>query len=258
MRFLIGETADFCSTAWRIFSYTRGTPTSTVGQISLHGLRQLVELRAIGHLRARHVHYVVQRTRRNVGQGQKRDAGIGGVEAEIGRRIILVGGNIAVGRAPRLWVLRSSPTYRSAWPGRWVGLRDECIEHRIALGPTRIRSGDDRTECDRSFRRSGRIHNDDALQRSLSANDAQFLKLLPGRNHGNPAVGVLHERCHLFAGQCGVRWERWPRRWRARQSPQLPTPSGFRRSSAMRSPFCTPQLRKASSESADPLVHLIG
>ena len=35
MRFFTGEADDFCSTAWRIFSYTRGTPTITVGLTSL-------------------------------------------------------------------------------------------------------------------------------------------------------------------------------------------------------------------------------
>ena len=67
-----------------------------------HGLRQLVELRAVSHLRAVVVHDVIESARRDVRKRQKRDASVGGIEVEVERGDVLVGGDVAVGESDAL------------------------------------------------------------------------------------------------------------------------------------------------------------
>ena len=62
----------------------------------LHGLRQLVELRAVSHLRAGIKHDVIERARGHVRERQKGDAGVGHVEVEIGSSEALVCAKVAV------------------------------------------------------------------------------------------------------------------------------------------------------------------
>src|ERR1035437_5239011 len=67
-----------------------------------HGERQFVELGAVGDLRSGVIHAAVEGASGDVGEGQERDAGVGGAEVEIGGVVALVCSDIAVGEGDAL------------------------------------------------------------------------------------------------------------------------------------------------------------
>ena len=99
----------------------------------VHGLRQLVELRTVGHLRAVVVHHVVEGARGDVRERQKGDAGVGRIEAEIDGRKVLVGGDVAVGKSNAFGLAGGARGVDER--GQIAGLNgaNERIEDRIAL-----------------------------------------------------------------------------------------------------------------------------
>ena len=127
-----------------------------------HGLRELVELRAINHLRAGVVHHVVKRAGGDVREGEERDAGVGCIEAEIDGGDVLVGGHVAVGEGDAFGLAGCAGGVDEGGEVLWLDGADESIEDGVALRTEDIDIVHQGAEGGCSVGR-GRIHDDDAL-----------------------------------------------------------------------------------------------
>ena len=87
--FLLGDLADF-------FKDARHS-NEDGGLDSEEGLRELVEAIAVGDEHVFRVEGVVEVARGDVREREERDAGVGGVEAELGEGVVDVAGDVAVG-----------------------------------------------------------------------------------------------------------------------------------------------------------------
>ena len=200
---MTGDCAARRSTSWWIFSKTRGTPTNNRGLNLAHGLRQLVELRTVGHLRAVVVHHVIESASRDVRERQKGDAGVGRVEVEIGGREVLVGGDVAVGEGNAFGLAGGAGGVDER--GQIVRLDgvSEGVEDRIALGTARIGVAQHLAEGDGAFG-SGGIHHHDAFEVGLVAHGGELVELHARGDDGDAAAGVANLLRDLLAGEGGI------------------------------------------------------
>ena len=146
----------------------------------LHGLGQLVELRAIGHLRAAGVHHVIQGPGGDVRQRQEGDAGVGRGEAEIRSGDALVRGDVAVREHDALGLAGGSGGVNQR--GQVLGLdgTHQRVKDGVPLAAQRVGPGNRVLESDGPFRRCRRVHDHNPLQRSEITNGVQLVELLAG------------------------------------------------------------------------------
>ena len=99
----------------------------------LHGLGQLVEVRAVGDLRAVAVHHVVERAGGDMRERKKGDAGVGFIEVKFARGEVLVGGDVAVREHDALGLAGGAGGVDQS--GQIVGLdgADQGVEDRVAI-----------------------------------------------------------------------------------------------------------------------------
>ena len=126
-----------------------------------HGLGQLVELRAIGHLSPVGVHHVIQRTGGDVRKRQKRDAGVGPIEAEVRGGNILIRSNVAVRQHYAFGLARGSGGVNQR--GQVIGLNraNQRVKDRVALSAAGIGPGQQLAEGHRAFGDHGGIHDEE-------------------------------------------------------------------------------------------------
>jgi hypothetical protein len=207
-----------------------------------HGLRQLVELRAIGHLRPVGVHHVVQRARRNVRERQERDAGVRG-EVEIRGRQCSGSRQCCRGSAPRPWARRWSRGVNQR--GQVLGLHGahQRVEDRIALAAAVIGPGQHLAEGNGSL--GGAAESMITIRSKLvwprtafSLSNCWRVETTAMRQ---PASAPARPPARRSA------WDRWAHHRADGQRGKVgdgPLPAVFA-IRAMRSPFCAPQPRKA-------------
>ena len=121
----------------------------------LHGLRELVEVGAVGDLRSMAVHDVVERAGGDMRERKERDAGVGFVERELGGSKVLVGGDVAVREHDALGLAGGAGGVNQR--GEIVGLdgAHQGIEDGIAIGAGIVGPAKNLGEGDGAFR-SGR------------------------------------------------------------------------------------------------------
>jgi hypothetical protein len=169
-----------------------------------HSLRQLVELAAIGHLRAVVVHDVIEGARGDVRKRQERDADVSRIEAEIDSREVLVGGDVAVGEGNAFRLACGSGGVDEG--GQIAGLNgtNKRVEHRVALCAACVCIGEQLAHGDGSVR-GGRVHYYDGLKRSLRAYRLKLVELLASGDEGDAAIGVANLLGDLLASQSGIK-----------------------------------------------------
>ena len=221
-----------------------------------HGLRQLVELRAVRHLGAVVVHHVIENAGSDVRERQERDAGVGGVEVEVGRSEVLVGGDVAVGKGHAFGLACSAGGVdQRGQIVRLNGMR-KSIEDGIALRTESIGVAEQRAHGDGAFG-SGSIHHDDALKLGLVAHGEKLVELQPRGDDRDAATGVANLLGNLLAGERGI--ERHIGRTNGQRGKirDQPLPAIFADECDAVTLFRA-ELEKGGGQCADALVDLIG
>ena len=168
-----------------------------------HGLRQLVELSAIGDLRAVVVHDVIEGARGDVRERQEGDAGVSGIEAEIDSRQVLVGGDVAVSESDTLGLARGSGGVDEGGEIAGFNRANEAVEDGVALCAEGVGIGEQLAHGDGAAGR-GRVENHDGLQRSLRAHGLKLVELLACGDKGDAAIGVANLLGDLLARERGI------------------------------------------------------